>query len=77
LAGRGIEVVIVAVVTGATVWLVLFGATAAWLVVVAVSRGSLFGPRPIVRWLLSCWLSRLAALAVWGIAGWHIFCQRP
>jgi hypothetical protein len=69
--------VIVALVAGATVWLVLLGATAVWLVAVAVTRGALFGPRAIVRWLLSCWFSRLAALAVWGVAGWHIFCQRP
>jgi hypothetical protein len=64
-------------VVGSTVWLVLLGLAAVWLVVLVWHRPELIGPRAIVRWLLSSWPSRLAVLTVWGIAGWHVFCQRP
>jgi hypothetical protein len=66
-----------AVVAGATVWLILLGLSLVWLLVLSVRRGRLFGPRAIVRWLLASWPSRVAVLALWGIAGWHVFCQRP
>jgi hypothetical protein len=66
-----------AVVAGAAVWLVILTGTVVWLAVVALARGVFFGPGRIVRWLLNSWLSRIMVLAVWGLAGWHVFCQRP
>jgi hypothetical protein len=66
-----------ALVAGAAVWLVIAAGAGGWFAVVALSRGLLIGPRRIMRWLLSAWLPRIVLLAVWGAAGWHIFCQRP
>ena len=66
-----------AVVAGATVWLILLAGIALWSAVLARHRELWLGSRLIVRWLLSSWLSRIALLAFWAIAGWHIFCQRP
>ena len=66
-----------AIVAGATVWLVLAGLLVAWGAVVLLARGRLLGPRAIVRRLLSAWFPRIALLAIWGVAGWHVFCQRP
>jgi hypothetical protein len=73
--------VLAALVPGATVWLVIAASGVGWLIAVAVatatSRGTLFGPRHVVRWWLRAWLPRLMILAFWGVAGWHVFCQRP
>jgi hypothetical protein len=77
VAGRGAPTVNPALMVGTTVWLVLLGLAAIWLLVLVVYRPALSGPRAIARWLLSSWPSRLTVLALWGIAGWHVFCQRP
>jgi dolichyl-phosphate-mannose--protein O-mannosyl transferase len=69
--------VTLAIVAGATVWLILLAGIAVWSAVLARHRELLLGSRLIVRWLLSSWMSRIALLAFWAIAGWHIFCQRP
>jgi hypothetical protein len=69
--------VILAIVAGATVWLVLLAIAAVWSAVLVRNRQLWLGSRLIVRWLLSSWLTRIALLTFWGIAGWHIFCQRP
>ena len=66
-----------AIVAGATVWLILLAGIAVWSAVLARHRELLLGSRLIVRWLLSSWMSRIVLLAFWAIAGWHIFCQRP
>jgi hypothetical protein len=65
------------VVPGTVVWLALAGSAVVWLAAVALSAGRLVGPRQVVRWFLASWLSRGVILAAWGIAGWHVFCQRP
>jgi hypothetical protein len=77
LANESIGMMPGAIVPGAVVWLVLGVGVVAWLIAAVMSRGALIGPRRIIRWLLSCWTSRIVMLAAWGIAGWHIFCQRP
>jgi hypothetical protein len=64
-------------VLGATVWLVLAIGATLWLGMVLVFRRSLIGPRSVLRWATSAWLPRVALMACWGVAGWHIFCQRP
>jgi hypothetical protein len=64
-------------VAGAQVWLAVGSCLVLWCAIVALSRGALFGPRRIVCWLLGAWLPRVAMLTFWGVAGWHIFCQRP
>jgi dolichyl-phosphate-mannose--protein O-mannosyl transferase len=69
--------VTLAIVTGATVWLILLAGIAVWSAVLARHRELLLGSRLIVRWLLSSWMSRIVLLTFWAIAGWHIFCQRP
>jgi hypothetical protein len=69
--------VILAIVAGATVWLILLAGIAVWSAVLARRRELWLASRLIVRWLLSSWMSRIALLAFWAIAGWHIFCQRP
>jgi hypothetical protein len=69
--------VTLAIVTGATVWLILLAGIAVWFAVLARHRELLLGSRLIVRWLLSSWMSRIVLLTFWAIAGWHIFCQRP
>lgn len=66
-----------AIVAGATVWLVLLAIAAVWSAILVRNRELLFGSRLIVRWLLSSWMSRIALVTFWAIAGWHIFCQRP
>ena len=66
-----------AIVAGATVWLVLLAGIAVWSAVLVRNRELLLGSRLIVRWFLSSWMPRIALLAFWAIAGWHIFCQRP
>jgi hypothetical protein len=67
----------VALVEGAAVWLAIVGCGAVWLGVLLVARGTLIGPLRVVRWFLGSWFSRLTVLVFWGMAGWHIFCQRP
>jgi hypothetical protein len=57
--------------------LVLAVAGLTWAVATAMAHRSLIGPRRALRWLLASWPTRLATLAAWGVAGWHIFCQRP
>jgi hypothetical protein len=66
-----------AVVPGTVVWGVLAGSVVVWLAVLALSARRVVGPRRVVQWFLSSWLSRGLILAAWGAAGWHIFCQRP
>lgn len=66
-----------AAVAGAVVWLVIAGCAVAWLGVLALRRGALPGPKSVARWFLASWVPRVAVLAAWGAAGWHIFCQRP
>ncbi len=66
-----------AIVAGATVWLILLAGIALWSAVLARHRELWLGSRLVVRWLLSSWLSRIAILTLWAVAGWHIFCQRP
>jgi hypothetical protein len=67
-----------AIVLGAAVWLVIAVALVVWFAVTAVA-----GPRrlpgivDVVRWFLLSWPGRLAALAGWAVAGYHVFCQRP
>lgn len=66
------------VVVGAVVWAVLAGLVVLWLAITTVA-----GPRrlpglvDVVRFFLRSWLGRALALAAWGGAGWHLFCQRP
>jgi hypothetical protein len=64
------------VTVGAVVWAVIGGAWAVWLVVTAAVR-----PLPsvlrVVRAFCGSWAGRAIALAAWGGAGWHLFCQRP
>jgi hypothetical protein len=69
--------VTLAIVAGATVWLVLLAGIAVWSAVLVRNRELWLGSRLIVRWLLSSWMPRIALLTFWAIAGWHIFCQRP
>jgi hypothetical protein len=66
-----------ALVEGTVVWLGLVACGTIWLAALLVARGALIGPRRVMRWFLRSWLSRLTVLAAWGVAGWHIFCQRP
>ena len=66
-----------ALVAGAAVWLAIAACTLAWFAVLALARRVQPGPRSVVHWFLSSWVPRLAALAAWGVAGWHVFCQRP
>jgi hypothetical protein len=70
-------VITLALVAGATVWLAIAVYSLAWLTVLALVRGARPGPRSVVRWFLASWLPRLAIVAAWGAAGWHVFCQRP
>ncbi len=65
-----------AVVAGAWVWLAIVAAASTWLIILAVAPRSL-DPKPVMRWLLASFVPRLAVLAAWGVAGWHVFCQRP
>jgi hypothetical protein len=65
------------VVAGAWVWLALAAAASVWLIILAVAPGRLVGPKPLRQWLLASFVPRLALLAAWGAAGWHVFCQRP
>jgi hypothetical protein len=61
---------------GGIVWAVIGGAWAVWLVVtVVVPRLPTIAQ--VVRAFLGSWLGRFLALAAWGGAGWHLFCQRP
>jgi hypothetical protein len=69
--------VTLAIVAGAAVWLVLLAGVAVWSAVLVHKRELWLGSRLIVRWLLSSWMSRIALLTFWAVAGWHIFCQRP
>jgi hypothetical protein len=62
---------------GTVVWLVLAGGVVGWAAVLALTSWTRVGPRPVLRWLLGSWASRLVLLAAWGAAGWHVFCQRP
>jgi hypothetical protein len=64
-------------VPGAAVWLAVAVSGTVWLVALVLSRGALVGPRRVVRWLVGSWLPRVAVLAAWAAAGWHVFCQRP
>ncbi len=67
-----------ALVEGDALWLGLAVAVLAWVVATTLAGPSrLPGLRGIARWICSCWLSRLLALAAWSGAGWHLFCQRP
>ena len=68
-----------AIVPGAVVWSVIAGVGAVWLAVLTMKSrsGALLGPRRLARWVLGSWLSRGIVIAVWGAAGWHMFCQRP
>lgn len=62
--------------TGAVVWTVIGAGWLAWTgLTTAVDR--LPGPASVVRAFLGSWTGRLIALAAWGGAGWHLFCQRP
>jgi hypothetical protein len=65
------------VVPGAVVWLALAATAVVWLGLLALSGGRLTSPRKVVRWFLASWLPRGMLLAAWGVAGWHVFCQRP
>lgn len=61
---------------GDTVWAAIGGAWLCWLVVSSVwSRVP--GITAFAQSLLGSWLGRCVALAAWGAAGWHLFCQRP
>ncbi|HEY3843515.1 MAG TPA: hypothetical protein VGL48_09725 [Acidimicrobiales bacterium] len=66
-----------AVVAGAWVWLAVVAAASVWLIILAVAPRRLLGPKPVLRWLLASFVTRLAVLAAWSVAGWHVFCQRP
>lgn len=61
---------------GTVVWAVIGGAWLAWLLVSAAVGGvpSVVG---VIRAFLASWTGRCIALAAWGGAGWHLFCQRP
>jgi hypothetical protein len=61
---------------GAAVWAAIGCAWVLWLVVTATAR-SLPGIATVVRSFLASWAGRAFALAAWGGAGWHLFCQRP
>jgi hypothetical protein len=61
---------------GAIVWVVIGTAWVAWLVATAVV-GPLPGFLRLLRSLASSWAGRAIAIAAWGGAGWHLFCQRP
>lgn len=61
---------------GAVVWAVIGAAWVAWVVVTLVVR-PLPGIVRVARGFCSSWAGRAVALAAWGGAGWHLFCQRP
>ena len=62
--------------TGAVVWAVIGGAWVLWLVVTTLVR-PLPSAASVVRAFVCSWAGRCIALAAWGEAGWHLFCQRP
>jgi hypothetical protein len=66
-----------AIVPGTVVWLAIVAGIAVWLALLSFGSRALVGPRRMVRWLLSSWLSRSLMVIAWGAVGWHIFCQRP
>lgn len=62
--------------TGAVVWAAIGAAWVGWLAVTTLVR-RLPGPLGVLQALVGSWLGRAVALAAWGGAGWHLFCQRP
>lgn len=66
-------------VLGDAVWAGLAAALVVVLVVTTVlaRRGTVPSVVDVLRWFLGCWTGRLSALALWAVAGWHLFCQRP
>jgi hypothetical protein len=68
---------ILGITPGLTVWSALAAGAVVWLAVVALSSRPLLGPRQLVRWTLTSWLSRFLFVAAWWVVGWHVFCQRP
>ena len=61
---------------GDVVWAVIGAAWVVWLALTA-ARPALAGIVRLVRALVGSWLGRFVALAAWGGAGWHLFCQHP
>jgi hypothetical protein len=61
---------------GAVVWAVIGGCWVVWTGTTLWVR-RLPGPAQVVRAFLGSWTGRLIALAAWGGAGWHLFCQHP
>lgn len=68
---------ILALTPGMGAWSALALGAIVWLAVLALSPRALLGPRRLVRWLLTSWVSRFGCLVAWWAVGWHIFCQRP
>lgn len=67
-----------AVAPGTVVWSVIAFVAVVWFVVTqAAGPRRLPGIVDVVRFFLRSWLGRFLALAMWGYAGWHLFCQRP
>lgn len=61
---------------GAIVWSVIGASWLSWLALsAAIPRTP--GIVRFSRVLLSSWVVRVAMLGAWGVAGWHLFCQRP
>ncbi len=61
---------------GAAVWVVIGAAWVLWLLATRLVR-PLPGIESVVHTFLGSWAGRLAALAAWAEAGWHLFGQRP
>jgi hypothetical protein len=77
MSRRVAAMTMLAVAPGTVAWSALAAGATAWLAILALSPRALLGPRRLVRWALTSWLSRFGCLAAWWIVGWHLFCQRP
>ena len=63
---------------GAAVWFALATALAAWVVLTAtIGRARLPTMVDVARFWLESWVGRLALLALWAEAGFHVLTQHP
>jgi hypothetical protein len=61
---------------GDVVWAVLGALWLGWALLSGLAI-SLPGPLAALRAVVATRAGRVLALAAWGGAGWHLFCQRP